>query len=276
MTEPNDNDPHSDRSGLFDDAPQWGRVAIAGDWHGSIGWIQAAIPRLHRQLPDVTTIFHLGDFGIYPERRGTGFLAAVDDWCKTAGIQRVIVTPGNHEDWGRLGQRFASRPGQPIQLRDVIWVLPRGYRFELGGHIFMSFGGAASVDYEDRTENRDWWATEVPTDPDVAGAIAGGPVDVLLTHETVDGGTHEVERILRSNPQGWGWEALAYSAESRRRVTRVWDAPHPKVLAHGHIHVQGEVALEDGRRVYSLGCDEQRGNLALLDPASLAWAWLEE
>jgi hypothetical protein len=65
----------------------------------------------------------------------------------------------------------------------------------------MSFGGAASVDYEDRTENRDWWATEAPSDRDVAQAIAGGRVDVLLTHETVDGGTHQVERILRSNPK---------------------------------------------------------------------------
>jgi hypothetical protein len=78
-----------------------------------------------------------------------------------------------------------------------------------------------------------------------------------------------------SNPQGWGWEALAYSAESRRRVTTVWNTLHPKVLAHGHIHVQDEVTLEDGRRVYSLGCDEQRGNLALLDPASLEWEWFD-
>ncbi|MET4706096.1 metallophosphoesterase [Frigoribacterium sp. UYMn621] len=65
------------------------RVAIAGDWHGSISWLQSVIPRIHREAPEVDTIFHTGDFGLFPEAHGKGFLAAVDFWCQTANIRRV-------------------------------------------------------------------------------------------------------------------------------------------------------------------------------------------
>ncbi len=261
-------------SGLSVDAV--GRVAIAGDWHGSSAWVQSAIPRLHRQAPEVSTIFHLGDFGIFKERHGSGFLTAVDFWCQSAGISRVFVTPGNHEDWGELSARFARQRAEAVQLSRVVWVLPRGFRFTLGGHRWMSFGGAASVDREFRTEGIDWWADEAPTELDVERAMAGGPVEVMLTHETVDGGTSQVENILATNPMGWAPKALAYSAESRNRVTRVWNAVHPRVLAHGHLHVKGDIELADGRRVYSLGCNGQRGNLALLNTQNLECEWLKD
>lgn len=55
-----------------------GRVAIAGDWHSDIRWVQTAIPRLNRQAADASTIFHLGDFGLFPEQHGSGFPAAMD------------------------------------------------------------------------------------------------------------------------------------------------------------------------------------------------------
>ncbi len=253
-----------------------GQVAIAGDWHSDIRWVQTAIPRLNRQAADVSTIFHLGDFGLFPEQHGSGFLAAVDYTCHSAGISRVFVTPGNHEDWGQLTARFAREPGEAVQLSRVVWVLPRGFRFTLGGHSWMSFGGAASIDREFRTEGVDWWAEEAPTGRDVEDAIAGGPVEVMLTHEAINGGTSTVENILATNPMGWPAAAMSYSAESREKVTRVWDAVHPKVLAHGHFHVKGEIELPNGRRVYSLGCNGQNGNLALLNIQTLEWEWVED
>ena len=252
------------------------RVAIAGDWHGDICWVQSAIPYLHRQARDVSTIFHLGDFGIFKEKHGKGFLAAVDYWCRSADIGRVFVTPGNHEDWGELTVRLARQPGEAVQLSRVVWVLPRGFRFTIAGHRWMSFGGAASVDREFRTEGVDWWAEEAPTGQDVQHAIAGGPVEVMLTHEAINGGTSTVEHILATNPMGWPAEALSYSAESREKVTRVWDAVHPKVLAHGHLHAKGEIEFANGRRVYSLGCNGQNGNLALLNTQTLEWEWLRD
>jgi hypothetical protein len=253
-----------------------GRVAIAGDWHGNVPWVQSVIPRLHRQAPDVTTIFHLGDFGLFPERIGEGFLSAVDFLSVAAGIERIWVTPGNHEDWGQLAARFDARPGQPVQLSRVVWTLPRSYRFTIARKRWMSFGGAASLDLDWDGEGQEWQSGEAPTDSDVRTAIAGGLVDVLLTHETVNGGTREVEDILAANPLGWGQAALEYSAASRRRVTQVWEAVHPAILAHGHIHMKGEIELADRRRVYSLGSNGRAGNLGVLNVETLEWRWLTD
>lgn len=98
----------------------------------------------------------------------------------------------------------------------------------------------------------------------------------MLTHETVTGATAEVERILRGNPLGFSIEAFAYSAVSRRRVTKVWEAVHPTVLAHGHMHARGEIETGDWRRVYALAQNGLRGNIGLLDPRTLAWEWLDQ
>ncbi|WP_354025929.1 metallophosphoesterase [Conyzicola nivalis] len=116
------------------------RVAVAGDWHGNTIWIQEMIPALHAAAPEVGTILHAGDFGILPGPRGKGFLAAVDAQCEASVIERVLVTPGNHDDWTRMNHRFVSQPGEAIRLSDRVWVLPRGFRFTLAGRTFLSFG----------------------------------------------------------------------------------------------------------------------------------------
>ena len=253
-----------------------GRIAVAGDWHGNIDWVSRVVTLVRDRAPEVDTIFQLGDFGYFPYRPGYRFLVEVDAVCVSAGLKRVVVTPGNHQDWDELDFQFAAYPGEPIRVNETVWMLPRGFRFILSGHAFLSFGGAASVDFEWRSPGRDWWVTETPTAEQVEAAVADGPADVLFTHEAVSGATVEVERILRGNPLGFSPLALGYSAVSRRRVTEVWDAVHPTVLAHGHMHLRGEIEMGDGRRVYSLAQNGVRGNVGLLDPQTLAWEWLDE
>ncbi|HYI34613.1 MAG TPA: hypothetical protein VEX88_14220 [Glaciibacter sp.] len=48
----------------------------------------------------------------------------------------------------------------------------------------------------------------------------------------------------------------------------------PELLFHGHMHVADERELPDGRRVVSLGRDDQDRNLGLLDVHDLTWTWL--
>jgi hypothetical protein len=250
-------------------------VAFAGDWHGNGVWAAGALSRLNKYHPEVRTVLHAGDFGIFPGRHADGFIEAVDAACRSNGITRILVTPGNHEDWAALDAVFTARPGRAVRITERIWVLPRAYRFTVGDRRFLSFGGAASVDYEYRIAGESWWASEIPTDYDVRNAVAG-PVDVLVTHDAVDGGTPRVELALATNPGGWPVEALGYSALSRGRVTRVWTGTHAKVLVHGHMHIRDEIELEDGRQVISLGCDEQSGNIGVLDLRSLEWSWVAE
>jgi hypothetical protein len=251
-------------------------VVVAGDWHGNSNWVGTAIPSIARLAPGVKTILHLGDFGIGPGLRARKFLDSVDYWSAKAGISRVLVTPGNHEDWAWLEDAFAARPGYPVPLSSIVEALPRGYRFEIGPRSFVSFGGAASVDYEMRLAGVDWFSAEMPTQEDVDLAIRGGAADVLLTHETVDGGTSATEMILSRNPLGFSPDALEYSRQSRALVTQVWRDISPTLLFHGHMHVADEITLPSGQQVISLGRDGQTRNLGLLELATLGWQWLED
>ncbi len=245
------------------------RVGVAGDWHGSFIWVQRAIPRLARA--GIKTVFHLGDFGIWPGHSGRKWVESVEYWCSQAGIT-LIVTPGNHEDYSQLDALFAAHPGQPVRLSPHVWVLPRGYRWTQAGRSMMSFGGAASIDFVWRTTGKTWWLTEMPTVHEVRAASAGGPVEILLTHETPYP-TPAVAAIVRS--PGWSWEARTYAARSRELVGRLWENVTPAVALHGHYHVRDELTLPTGQRVVSMGCDGQTGNLGILDFGSLDFAWLD-
>jgi hypothetical protein len=247
-------------------------VAVAGDWHGDARFAGRILPAIGRLAPDVTTILHVGDFGI---GKDNAFLKTADYWCARAGIHRILVSPGNHEFWPRIEAGFAATPNEPTRLSTAVWALPRAFRFSIAGRSVLSFGGAASVDGEDRVVGADYWPhSEMPTEADVGKAIAGGPVDVMISHETIDGGVPLVDRVLRSNPLGWPKGALAASALSRQRVTRVWQVARPRVLCHGHMHIADEAELHDGRRVYSLGCNGQEKNVGILRLSDLSWEWL--
>lgn len=246
------------------------RVAVAGDWHSNIMWIQQALPALQRFAPDVHTILHTGDFSFLPEARGKGFLRAVDAACRENGVERILVTPGNHEDWPRLVSLFAARPGEAVQLSASVWAMPRGYRFSIHGRTFMSFGGAASLDAAHRRTRGTWWPAEMPTVEEVAAAVATGDVEVLLTHETIMDGTARVKARIRANPMRWDETVLAYSRQSRTLITRLWEGVKPAILAHGHIHVADQRTFPTGERIYSLANDGQRKNIAAIDLASLA------
>lgn len=250
------------------------RVAVAGDWHGNVFWLRVAIPALRAADPQVTTIVHVGDFGLHQGPRGKGFLNAVDDVCFEYGFERVLVTPGNHDDWGRLAARWRTTPGEELWLSDVTRFLPRGYRWTVAGRTFLSFGGAASLDRSARHVGRDWWPEEMPHPDEVDAAIAEGPVEILITHETIKGGCLKVERVIRTNPQGWGEPELQYSAQSRCLITRLWKGLQPSVLAHGHMHIGDQTELPTGQRIYSLSNQGQKKNLAILDLDDLSWTWV--
>ena len=250
------------------------KVAVAGDWHGNILWLREAIPALRAAGPRVTTILHVGDYGLSQGARGKGYMNAVDDVCFEYGFERILVTPGNHDDWGRLSWRWLSEPGEELWLSDVTRFLPRGYRWTIANRSFLSFGGAASLDRTARHVRGEWWPEEVALAQYVDAAIAGGPVEILITHEAINGGTPKVERVLRSNPQRWGEMELRYSSASRDLITRLWEGVSPSILAHGHMHVGDQVELPSGQRVYSLAHQGQMKNLAILDLEDLSWTWV--
>lgn len=238
------------------------RVAVCGDWHGNTGWLRMLSRALPNLAYDVETVFQLGDWGMNPLE--TDLLFA------EAGIERVFVTVGNHDPFDRISPLLEAHPGAAVRVSKITWILPRPARLTIGGRTVLSLGGAASVDRPWRTEGRDWWPEEAITDEQVAAAVAGGPADLMLTHESpANTPVRAVRELLGTNPRRFPAEALGESAKSRARVSEVWDAVRPELLLHGHLHTPGGGITEDGRRVVSLGRDAQQDNLALLDMTSL-------
>jgi len=254
------------------------RVAIAGDWHSSGYWVRRALKMLHDQAPDVRTVLHLGDFNLTSNTPWTAYRRSVVEAMETNGIARILVTPGNHDDWSQLGPRFELHPQEPYHLpkTQTVSFLPRGYRFQIGGRTFLSFGGAASPDQEKRIEGRDWWGNEEPTESDAARALAGGTVDVMLAHEAVDLGTRLVDdAISKPNRRLFSEKGLNASRRSRALVTGVWSELAPTRLFHGHMHIRAEGHFPDSRAVYSLAANNSPGNMGILDLRDLAWSWLD-
>lgn len=238
------------------------RVAVVGDLHGNLRWLDIIARSLRALAPDVTTMLQLGDWWMDPD--------TTDQVLDGTGVERVYVTLGNHEPWGQITPLLDAHPGSAVRVSETTWLLPRPARLTIGGRSVLSLGGAASVDKAWRQEGVNWWPDEEITRAHVAAAIAGGPADLMLTHESpARTPVRAVREILRTNPFGFPDDARADSATSRARVAKVWDILYPELLIHGHMHMPGGGQTADGRRVASLGKDMQPGNLGVLDMQTL-------
>lgn len=247
------------------------RVGVVGDLHGNAGWVQTLLPAMRRFDPTMRTVLQLGDYGFDHPSVGTH---PVDYWARKAGIERVLVTLGNHERWDKITPAQEASPGQAIRVSAVVWLLPRPFRFTISGREVLSLGGASSVDKAFRTVGRDWFEDELITDAMEHAAISAGSADVLLTHESPTHAAPAVRAILATNPFGFPLEALGVSASQRERVQRVSDATQPEVHLHGHMHVYDDIELADGRKVISLNRDTFAGNVGILDLATLNFTTL--
>lgn len=232
-------------------------VWLLGDVHGNTQWIQRAFPAMKRSDPDLRTVLQLGDW--WQDTR------PVDHWAKAAGIDRVLVTLGNHEPYGELAPVLREHPEQAVRISRAVWILPRPFQFGIGGRSFLSLGGATSADIKWRMKDVDWWLDEAITEEEVGAAITSGSVDVLLTHESPEATpVLEARRIIEER-SGDSDPAVAESTRSSRlMIDRVVDAVSPALHVHGHLHVSG-VGGTSTRQVVSLGRDLDPGSIARLD-----------
>ncbi len=242
------------------------RVAVCGDWHGNIQWARMLSRALPTLAPDVTTILQLGDWWMNTDDQDEAF--------QDSTIDTVLVTLGNHEPWNLISPLLDAHPGSSVRVSATTWLLSRPAHLTIGGRRVLSLGGATSVDKAWRREGVNWWPDEDITDEHVRTAIMGAaddePAELMLTHESPDlTPVNAVRAVLRDNPMGFPDDALYDSANSRSRVGKVWSVHHPELLIHGHMHVPGGGATDDGRRVASMGRDTQQGSLGLLDMRTL-------
>lgn len=239
---------------------------IAGDWHFDWRWANRKLEEFYEN--GVKTIFHLGDFGIWPRQIGEEFLGKLRKQLTTLG-QTIYVTLGNHEDYDQIDHMDADEMGIKW-ARPNIALLPRPFRFNIHGYEFLSLGGAPTINFQDCVLGHDWWLQEMLTDEQVDLAIAGGPADIMFAHDAPSGGTRAVQDIILRNPQGWSKESTDYANVGRERMTRAVQTIKPQIFMHGHYHVKDSGWLNYGEGTYpgiihSLPCNQMPYNTGILD-----------
>lgn len=250
-------------------------VGIAGDWHGDLPWALSAV----RTFCDagVKDILHLGDFGIFSDPEGEEYLDSVSSDLGVRGM-RILVTPGNHEDYTRINSIPVSQDGLQW-LTDTIAVMPRGFRWEVAGRSFVSLGGAASINFPDLKEGISWWREEAITAGDIYRLAEGGRADIMLAHDAPIG----ISALENSHRTGkkWSLEGLAYSDESRRMMSAAVDIVRPMMFFHGHYHLDYRETLivGGGAATFDVDCigmnmNGRKFNLGILDAASLKFTYL--
>lgn len=212
------------------------RLAIAGDWHANADWAEQAIAHAAQERADA--IVHLGDYGY---QFTAGFRNRVELALAAAHLSLYFVD-GNHENFPVLN-RFPVQPSGLRRVSQRVFHLPRGYRWEWAGLRFLAVGGAYSVDRKWREPGLSWWPEEEIRDDDVARAVKGGTVDVLVSHDCPQGvdipgldesaNLFDPVELLRANGH-------------RHQLNRVASATRPSWIWHGHYHVNYATTVDLG------------------------------
>lgn len=230
---------------------------LVGDTHADTPFLLAALRTAqHLGLP---TVIQLGDFGYWPH--ADSFLRLARTARETYGVD-VWFIDGNHENFYDLSAHVSKArplgadPRSPVELAPGFVYLPRGSRIRVAGQRVLCVGGATSVDRTLRTPGIDWFIEERLSDADIDAAIAGGPADILLSHDAPAGWTIPGLPML---PASWLAE-LPAAHEHRRRLAEVFEAVLPSIVVHGHYHVAYAAEIErpwGPVRVYGLAHNGQ-------------------
>lgn len=198
---------------------------FAGDIHGNtkhaIWLFQTAANN------NCTHIIACGDFGYWVHNRwGVKFVDDIARMAQMYGIQ-VLWVDGNHENHDILNDLLAKHGNaEPIPTPNewVKWI-PRGCKFQIGNNTFMGYGGAFSVDKDDRVEGESWWAGEL-IDPNHVAELPENRVDFLVTHEAPLGATLSYK------------DDIPESVAQRRLVSEIVDKVQPDIVVCGHHHTR--------------------------------------
>lgn len=244
-------------------------IAFIGDIHGKPAAFEHTLATALNR--GVTSIIQVGDFWIYDEPKEPAKLERIiTRVCRGAGVDPDLVNyrfiDGNHENFDYLTPDATD----PVVISEHVTYIPRGTRARIAGAELLFCGGASSTDREYRTEGQSWWPTENITDTQLDRALTtadAGPVDVLVTHETITAAFDELcafgghARDKLDDPPG---EA------NRAKLDQLTAAARPRALVHGHHHTR-HASVHDGVRVVSLALETRVGSVAILDIDS--WTW---
>lgn len=210
------------------------RVLIAGDTHGDINHIRYLVQRAKPNFCGAILI--LGDYGFWEhEAQGITFNSMVSVIASKAEID-VYFIDGNHDKTSLLLRRYSDDVTEDgfLRLRERLFYIPRGHRWEWSGVKFAAFGGAYSIDKQWRLDAEAvsrraeslWFPEEEMTDEEMAiHLLNGSPVDVIVAHD----------KPRASNPK-WNRKEYLECVPNQDRLQMAVLALRPTLYLHGHLH----------------------------------------
>jgi UDP-2,3-diacylglucosamine pyrophosphatase LpxH len=211
------------------------RLLVAGDTHGNLDHlVRELIPAAHDYMVDA--IVQVGDFGYtwprdYPEN-----FEALHEELDRANLPMYWLD-GNHDNYTDLKQRGIFTTSAPATMTSRITYLPRGVSWDWDDVVFMSLGGAVSIDKAYRTKGLSWWPEESLSYDQINRAAEVGKVDVMFTHDC-PAGVRSLEKYLQQESERMrvGYKIDAESTAHREALRAVCNETQPELLIHGHYH----------------------------------------
>ena len=161
-------------------------ILLSGDTHWGLDHTKILnIPKM-KEKPNYLII--AGDFGLvwkpqedWKEKQGKDFLDSQNF--------TTLIVPGNHENYERIYSlpKVELLGGIAYKYSEKIFFLEHGHVFTVEDKKIFVFGGAASIDKENRTDRVSWWREEIPSYEDFNRAVANlekfnWKVDIVITH----------------------------------------------------------------------------------------------
>lgn len=111
------------------------------------------------------------------------------DWLENKPFTTLFID-GNHENFDMLKNDYSienCQGGKVQHIMPTVYHLMRGQVFNIDNIKIFTMGGASSHDKIYRTENKTWWADELPSDEEYEEALKNlkqnnWNVDLVITH----------------------------------------------------------------------------------------------
>lgn len=131
-----------------------------------------------------------GDFGLVWDFKSEKTSKHWRDWLDKK-VYTTLFIPGNHENYDRLlSDEFSEVDmfnGKVKQISKKIFMLQTGHIYIIDGKKVFTFGGAESVDKDQRKAHISWWVQEIPSYVEFYNGLKvlednDNEVDLVISH----------------------------------------------------------------------------------------------
>jgi len=193
------------------------KIYVMGDVHGEFGILNKFI---NKKNPDI--ILQCGDFGYFPRHNNLQTLKNKNT--------KIYFCDGNHEDFESL---ISHSTGEVY--KNCFW-MKRGTTFDLpDGRVVLFFGGASSIDKEQREIGFDWFPQEDITYSEINALDPNLKVDIVISHTC----PNEFDICLN--------EYVVENDINRKCLSHILKTYNPKFWYFGHWHKYRQGIFNDCR-----------------------------